>query len=410
MYFSYIFNGDIMFKNFLKLKNFLLICLCLIFCLNIHNNTYASNKKLNINARSYIVLDRKSKKVLIGKNEYSKVKMASTTKIMSAIVILEHCNLNDIVNISKKAANTGGSRLGLKINDKITVHDLLYGLLLCSGNDAAVALAEYLSGSIHEFCNCMNEKAKELGLNNTHFETPHGLDSDGHYTTAYELALITDYALQNEQFRKIVNTKVYTVTINGYPKAITNTNELLGIVDGLYGVKTGFTNGANRCLVTACQRNGMDVICVVLGCDTKKFRGQDSIKLINYCFDNFQYVNIEEIIEKSLLEWKKSDKNTFDIIKGKSNNLNITYAPINYPIIPINKNDISFLNIKFNISQSVPAPIVADTILGSYEVCAGDIVISGGNLVSINEIQKKDIIFYFTNFFKNYCYILNDFI
>lgn len=139
MYFSYIFNGDIMFKNFLKLKNFLLICLCLIFCLNIHNNTYASNKKLNINARSYIVLDRKSKKVLIGKNEYSKVKMASTTKIMSAIVILEHCNLNDIVNISKKAANTGGSRLGLKINDKITVHDLLYGLLLCSGNDGSVS-------------------------------------------------------------------------------------------------------------------------------------------------------------------------------------------------------------------------------------------------------------------------------
>ena len=196
-----------------------------------------------INSRAYVVLDRKTNTVLIGKNEYSKKKMASTTKIMTAIV-----------TISKKAGSTGGSRLGLKSGDKITVNDLLYGLMLRSGNDAAVALAEYASGSIEEFAKLMNKKASELNLTNTHFVTPHGLDQDEHYTTAYELALLTNYALNNKTFAQIVGTKTFTITINGYPKELLNTNELLGNFDGVYGVKTGFTNGANRCLVTACER------------------------------------------------------------------------------------------------------------------------------------------------------------
>lgn len=223
-----------------------------------------TNDNFTINARSAIILDRTSKKILYGKNEYQKVKMASTTKIMTAIVILEKCNLSQTVEVSKKAACTGGSRLGLKTGDRITIYDLLYGLLLCSGNDAAVCLAEACSGSVKDFSNLMNSKAYELGLKNSHFETPHGLDSDNHYTTAYELALLANYALENATFKKIVGTKTYTININGYPKNLSNTNELLGILNGVYGVKTGFTNGANRCLVTACKRNDMDIICVVL--------------------------------------------------------------------------------------------------------------------------------------------------
>ena len=219
---------------------------------------------LSLNARSCIVLDRLSKKILYGKNEFNKVKMASTTKIMTAIVIIENCNLEKTVEVSKKAAGTGGSRLGLKTGDKITIKDLLYGLLLCSGNDAAVALSEETAGSVQSFSELMNEKAKELGLSNSHFESPHGLDSDEHYTTAYELAILSDYALKNSTFLKMVGTKNYTITINGYPKNLSNTNELLGNLDGVYGIKTGFTNGANRCLVTACKRNNMDIICVVL--------------------------------------------------------------------------------------------------------------------------------------------------
>ena len=248
------------------------------------SSSSAFNSKItipNTNSRSCVVIDRNTNTILYGKNEKEKRKMASTTKIMTAIVIIESYNLDETIEISKKAAGTGGSRLGLKSGDKITIRDLLYGLMLRSGNDAAVALAEYASGDIKEFAKLMNKKAIELNLVNTHFETPHGLDSDEHYTTAYELALLSNYALNNKIFAQIVGTKEYTITINGYPKQLSNTNELLGNLNGVYGIKTGFTNGANRCLVTACKRNNMDIICVVLGADTKKFRTQDSLSLIH---------------------------------------------------------------------------------------------------------------------------------
>ena len=139
----------------------------------------------------------------------------------------------------------------------------------------------------------MNDKAKQLGLTSTHFVTPHGLDNYEHYTTAYELALLTDYALKNKTFSNIVGTKSHTIQINNSYKSLSNTNELLGNFEGVYGVKTGFTNGANRCLVTAVKRNNLDLICRVLGADTKKDRTQDSIKLIEYAYKNFELINIK---------------------------------------------------------------------------------------------------------------------
>lgn len=233
----------------------------------VYEASTSPSRDLNLNSRSCIVLDRTSKKILYEKNSSNKVKMASTTKIMTAIVVLENStDLSQTVTISRKAASTGGTRLGLETNDKITISNLLYGLLLCSGNDAAIALSEAIAGDVSSFVGLMNNKAESLGLSNTHFESPHGLDSDNHYTTAYELSLLTDYALNNSTFLKIVGTTNYTVNINGYSKSLKNTNELLGVLNGVYGVKTGFTNGANRCLVTACKRNDMDVICIVLRC------------------------------------------------------------------------------------------------------------------------------------------------
>lgn len=394
------------FRKFIKK---LVLFFFVVFFINYFyfNNNFVLGNDLSINARSYVVLDRKSKKVLIGKNEYTKAKMASTTKIMTATIILENCNLDDIVTISKKSANTGGSRLGLKTNDKISVLNLLYGLLLCSGNDAAVALAEYCSGSIPEFCNLMNQKAIELGLTNSHFETPHGLDSDGHYTTAYELSLITDYALKNSTFVKIVNTKNHTIQINNYPKNLSNTNELLGVLDGVYGVKTGFTNGANRCLVTACKRNDMDLICIVLGCDTKKFRGQDSTKLINYCFDNFEYVNIRNLLTHKLNDWKNDNKNYFNIIKGVSTKLDIKFSDPSSDVIPIKKDEINNINVRFSINKNLAAPITVDNIIGNYEIFSSTNTIYSGDIISNNAIDKKNIKYYLFDFLKNYSNTLN---
>ncbi|MCI9063951.1 MAG: D-alanyl-D-alanine carboxypeptidase, partial [Clostridia bacterium] len=294
-----------------------------------------------INSRHAIVLDRASQTILYGKKEQEKCKMASTTKIMTAIVVIENAKLSDTVIISSKAAGTGGSRLKLSTNDKITVENLLYGLMLRSGNDAAVALAEHVGGSIEGFAELMNSKAQELGLTSTHFVTPHGLDNDGHYTTAYELAILTDYALKNKTFSKIVNTKTCTITQNGYSKTLSNTNELLGNLNGVYGVKTGFTNGANRCLVTSCKRGDLDIICVVLGCDTKKDRTRDSINLINYIFSNFSVVNIEDIINSDFSKWYKEHSNSFTVNKGISQNLKLILdkTTIPYSSIAVNKSN-----------------------------------------------------------------------
>lgn len=318
-----------------------------------------SNQTLNLNSRSCVVIDRLTQSILYGKNEKNKVKMASTTKIMTAIVVLENSSLDTTVEASKKAAGTGGSRLGLKTGDKITIRDLMYGLMLCSGNDAAVCLAESIGGSVEGFAELMNAKAQELGLSNSHFESPHGLDSDQHYTTAYELALLSDYALKNPTFLSIVGTKNHTVTINGTPKTLSNTNELLGNLDGVYGIKTGFTNGANRCLVTACKRGNMDIICVVLGADTKNFRTKDSIKLIEYSFKNFEYFKIKDFVDNYLLDWKNNHSNFFFIEKGHSNQLKIKVdnSLTQTPMIPVKKELIPTIESNLSIQPYWQAPV-----------------------------------------------------
>ena len=304
-----------------------------------------------INSRYAIILERNSKAILYGKNECTKTKMASTTKIMTAIVVIENTNLNDIVEISGKAAGTGGSRLKIKRGDKITVKDLLYGLMLRSGNDAAVALAEYVGGSIEGFAILMNNKAKQLGLENTNFVTPHGLDSEEHYTTPYELAIVTDYALKNETFANIVRTKSCNILINGISRNISNTNELLGNLNGVYGVKTGFTNGAGRCLVTSIKRNDLDIICIVLGADTKKIRTTDSVKLIEYTFSNFKNINLRTKIEDEFQKWENINFGRINIEKGIQNVINLKLEEYNLKTYPIKNNTEN--NIKINIDANL---------------------------------------------------------
>lgn len=370
--------------------------------LNSFTDTSAETiKEPDVNSRACVVIDRKTNSVLFGKNENSKKKMASTTKIMTATIIIEKCNLSDTIEISKKAAGTGGSRLGLKTGDKITVLDLLYGLMLRSGNDAAVALAEYAGGDINGFAELMNAKALELGLTNTHFETPHGLDSNEHYTTAYELALLSNYALNNPTFAKIVGTKNYTITINSSPKDLSNTNELLGNMQGVYGIKTGFTNGANRCLVTACKRNNMDIICVVLGADTKKFRTIDSIKLINYVFNNFVVYDLESFINKNFEDWKKDNLNTFIINKGLSQDVLLNIENLYISKVPIRKDLINSFEMKVECQKYFKAPVKGNSSIGNIVISNSGKEIAKCNISIMNNIDKKNSSYYFIYLLKN---------
>ena len=363
----------------------------------------------SINSRAAIVYDRSSGMVLFGKNENEQRKMASTTKIMTCIVVLESStleSLNTIVTVSSKSAGTGGSRLGLHTNDKVSVMNLLYGLMLCSGNDAAVALAEHVGGSVEGFAELMNKKASDLGLTSTHFVTPHGLDNDEHYTTAYELAIITNYALKNETFRTIVGTKSKTIAINNSSKTLTNTNELLGYLNGVYGVKTGFTNGANRCLVTAINRNGFDIICIVLGADTKKDRTQDSIKLIEYVFNNFSLFNLKEKITSEFENWKLCNYNSFEISKGISNNVELCLENLKYDFLPLTSNQIQNLNIYIYCDYKFNAPLEENHILGYLNVYIDNQNILTLNIYNSNFIDKKNSTDFFIELLKKYIYYL----
>lgn len=341
-----------------------------------------------INSRRYIVYDRISKSMIIGKNEDVKSAMASTTKIMTTIVILEKADLNETVTVSVKAGGTGGSRLGLKRGDKTSVKDLLYGLMLRSGNDAAVALAEHVGGSVKEFAELINEKAAELGLTNTHFVTPHGLDDPNHYTTALELAKLTDYAMDNETFARIVGTKSTTIYINNQPRQINNTNELLGVLNGVVGVKTGFTNNAGRCLVTEIKRNNMDVITIVLGADTKKDRTKDSVNLIEYTFSKYKMYNLEEQIIEEFNKWKNINEKRILIIKGKQSNPKLALGTIEKATIPICDDDK--IEYSINALTEVGAPLEQWNVMGTLTVKLNGEILENIDIVNVNEVQKRD--------------------
>lgn len=356
-----------------------------------------------LNSRKCVVYDRISKTIIYGKNENVKSAMASTTKIMTAIVVLENTDLNQEVVVSKKAGGTGGSRLGLRAGDKVRIEDLLYGLMLRSGNDAAVALAEHVGGSVQGFAELMNNKAVALGLKCTHFVTPHGLDDSNHYTTALELAKLSDYAMCNEKFAKIVGTKITTITVNGMPRQIANTNELLGVLNGVIGIKTGFTNNAGRCLVTETKRNGMDIITVVLGADTKKFRTQDSVKLIEYTCAKYKMKNIEEKIQEEFENWKNINAGRISIKKAKQNEkLNLIIKEINIKQLPLKEGKIEKIQYQINCLTQFDAPVENNIKIGTILVKIDEKIIESIDIVNTEKIEKKtwqdylrDMLFYY---------------
>ena len=361
--------------------------------------TSTNVEKLKLNSRIALIYDRASGRILYEKNGNKQTPMASTTKIMTAIVVLENANLNDVVTIDAKSAGTGGSRLGLKRNDKITVNDLLYGLMLRSGNDAAVALANYVGGSIEGFAEMMNKKAKEMGLKNSHFIVPHGLDNEGHYTTAYELAKMADYGLKIDKFKEIVSTKCTTINVNGYPRTINNTNQLLGSISGVYGVKTGFTNGAGRCLVSACKRDELDIITVIIGADTTEQRTSDTIKLIQHANQNFEIINVKEIIEEKIKQWQDINEGRIYVNKGIKNGVKVYLDNITYEKMAVKKEYMDKLEIEVNCLFNLEAKKKEKQIIGNVKVKLKGEVIELLNIYNKEEIRKKNIQDYIKDFF-----------
>lgn len=237
--------------------------MCMIWCCAV---PCGSAWEVSVSAKAYIVMDMASRSVILEGNSRTCLPMASTTKIMSALLCLESGDLDSEFTVDPDAIKVEGSSMGLTEGDIVSKRDLCFGMLLPSGNDAAGAAAVKIAGSYGAFADMMNERASSIGMENTHFVTPSGLHDDNHYSTAYDMALLTAEALRNEDFRDICSQEAARLTFGNppYERWLYNTNKLLSMYDGVIGVKTGFTDEAGRCLVSACERNGITLICVTL--------------------------------------------------------------------------------------------------------------------------------------------------
>lgn len=265
------------------------------------NHVFAS-----ASASAEIAMEQTTGKVLEESNADSKLPMASTTKIMTAIIIIEDCNLDDIITVPDEAVGVEGSSIFLKKDEKIDIRDLLYGLMMRSGNDSATALAIYHSGTVDDFVDKMNDKAREIGALSTNFKNPSGLPDKEHYTTARDLCNIARYAMSNEFFKEIVSSKSYSGKYRNY----TNKNKMLFNYEGANGVKTGYTVKAGRCLVSSAERNGMQVVSVVLNCPDMYERSEN---ILDYCFNNYALIEInpETFIMSDKVLYKTQERINF---------------------------------------------------------------------------------------------------
>ena len=290
-------------KKINKIYKVLIIAMLFISCFN--SNMVFATDKLTVNAKASMIVELNSGKVIYEDNTEVQNYPASLTKILTAILVLENCELNDTVTVSQSAISNIPQDYvvtPLYVGEKISVKDLLYALLLKSANDAAYVLAEHVGGTVEKFSNMMNKKAEEIGCKNSHFLNPNGIHDDNHYTTAYDMFLITKYAIENEKFEKIVSTYRYTISTTNKcttERVMENSNFFVCPPSKYYdkdvkGIKTGTTQQAGNCLITNIEKNGFNVITLVLGAKTKESRFTETKKMIDYMFDNYTHTQIHK--------------------------------------------------------------------------------------------------------------------
>lgn len=372
----------------MKNKLIIILCLSLVLCTSFNYEKPKKQKSISLGAYSAVVIDQYSGRVLYSKNSDLKLPMASTTKIITTVVALEKGNLKDKVIVSKRAASVGGSSAELKEGEKITLEELLYGLMLRSGNDAAIAIAEHIGGSVDAFIEMMNEKAIEIGAYNTSFKTPHGLDADGHYTTAEDLAKITAYAMKNEIFNKIVSTKEISAGVSGkFNRSYSNINKFLYRVDSADGVKTGYTGGAGKCLVASVKHQYGRFICVVLNSSD---RWKDAENLVKYAKENYKFIKLFD---------KGENVKTIKVYGGRSK---YVIAKTDMDIyIPVNEDESSYIRTEVFVPSVVFSPVKEGDILGNYAVFYDGNIIAKYPVISDRTVERKNLIDTIKNTFSN---------
>lgn len=316
----------------------------------------SSTKNLRLHSLSALLLDASNNRVLYEKKGYERMSMASTTKIMTCIVALENSKPEEVVTVSQYAARMPDVQLNINPNEQYYMKDLLYSLMLESHNDVAVAIAEHIGGSVEGFATMMNDKARSLGCEDTNFVTPNGLDAEGHYTTARDLAVIASYAIQNETFLEITNTSAHQFKeiTKGKDLNVSNKNRFLYMMEGAIGVKTGFTNNAGYCFVGAVKRIDRTLISVVLGCGwppSKSLKWRDTQELMNYGLESY---NVRHIYEEKELDpiFVKSGQQKYEPVRVEKEEISLLMR------------DDETLNIEYEIPKILQAPVEKDRIVG----------------------------------------------
>lgn len=356
-----------------KITLFILV-LILVFC---HFGITASAiEDLNVSAKSAIVICSDTNEILFEKSAKQKMPMASTTKIMTALILAEQPDLSKTVEVTKQMVTVEGSSMGLLAGDTVSYRDLLYGMLLASGNDAANVTAYVLGGGIEGFAKMMNQKAREIGLENTSFVTPSGLDDENHYTTAFDLALLTSVALKNNAFCTACSSKQATLYYGNppYKRTITNHNKLLGNFDGAIGVKTGFTKKSGRCLVTAAERDGKGVIAVTLNAPDD---WNDHKALLEYGLSSTE-----------LLHFANDDiTDIIPVVSSDADHLRIKAEPINLCVSAKSKSSVRRV---VQMEKFLYAPIKAGECVGKIKYFLGDTRIGSSNIYSVADLRVRN--------------------
>ena len=363
-------------KNNKSEKHLISLLLCvilLVFMLRMTN--FESGKRVNANAAqstSEIVIDEKTKRVLSEDNADEKRPIASTTKILTALTVLKRARLDEVVKVSEKAVGVEGSSIYLKSGDELTVEELLYGLMLRSGNDAATALAIHVGGTTESFVKMMNEEAENAGAKNSSFKNPHGLDVAEHYSTARDLALITAEAFKFPAFEKIVGTKSFRRSDGG---TWINKNKILSTLDGGDGVKTGYTKKAGRCLVASATKNGARYISVVLNCAPMFERSRDLLS------ESFNVFAPQKVFSKGD---ELGEAEVKDCIKNKI----FKFSCAEDIILPLKSGERNAVEKSVEISPNLTLPLKKGQIIGKVDFYLGKDLIFSCKLVTINDIEK----------------------
>ena len=356
-----------------KITMFLLVFI-LAFC---HFSITASAiDVLSVSAKSAVVICTDTREVLFEKAAKQKMPMASTTKIMTALILAEQPDLSKTVEVTKQMVTVEGSSMGLLAGDTVSYRDLLYGMLLASGNDAANTVAFVLGGSVEGFAKMMNKKAREIGLENTNFVTPSGLDDENHYTTAYDLALLTSVALKNTAFRTACGSKQAVLYYGNppYKRTLTNHNKLLGNFDGAIGVKTGFTKKSGRCLVTAAERDGKGVIAVTLNAPDD---WNDHKLLLDYGLSATERLNINNDDITDIIP----------VVSSDADHLRIKAEPMSLCVSAKSKNSVKHV---VEMERFLYAPVKAGQTVGKISYYLGNTLIGSSNIYSVADLRVRN--------------------